>query len=468
MISLASELIKRDILKPPMQFALCVLATVSLLGIGRWAERKEPRMGQLLIGLGALGGYLTAGAGYSTFHVYSDQIALSLFFVWAMVVIGYGFVRESKPFALLGLAGGLIASYGARTHPDTALALNMITFVASSAVAYRRKWPEAVGWSYGAAMLAFWTVATGQPSVVLLFLAQAAVGTAALLGLLKPPDRVLAALPAAIGVGMAWIYSGNYNLLAGNWVAAVIFLWGLAAGYLAYRDKDEPTRWAFGAAGYVAAGLMAPGTLPLEMRTWVWLVATVVAAGFCVFRPSAFAAVLQLVWMGFLIGGRALFPVPASLPDAAFWPVMAALHFTLLPLYLRKPVEDAVGEAVMFLATSFPLIGVAALSLFNVAGLNLKNGSTLALATASFSLMALGFRTDRLGARYAAWVGLTLTVGKFIFFDLSEVDPAVRIAAMFAVGTVAFLAGAVYARRSKTGGPSEGDDSQTPPSGFLP
>ncbi|CAN5678245.1 hypothetical protein BH11ARM2_BH11ARM2_21010 [soil metagenome] len=449
MISLASELIQRGILKPPVQFALCVLATISLLGIGRWAEKKEPRAGQLLTGLGALGGYLTTGAGYSTFHVYSDQVALGLFFAWAMGVIGYGFARESKPFALLGLLGGIVACYGARTHPDTALALDMITFAASSAVAYRRRWPDAIGWTYAAGAFALWIPATGQPSPVILCLVQAAVATFALMKLLQPPDRLLSAIPAGVGVAMAWAYAGNYNLLNGGWVAGVIFFWGVLAGWVAYREKDQPTQWAFGSVAFVASGLMAPGTLPLEVRTWIWLFASAVAAGFCFRRPSPFAAAVQIVWMGFLLGGRVVFPSPHSLPDAVFWTMLTVLHFALYPQYLKKPIEEGAAEAVVFLATSFPLIAAASGSLLMAAGLSLKNSSTLALATATFSMMAVGFRTDRLGARYAAWVGLTLTVGKFIFFDLSEVDPAVRIAAMFAVGTVAFLAGAVYARRAK-------------------
>ncbi|RYG43849.1 DUF2339 domain-containing protein, partial [bacterium] len=449
MIYLAGELIKRGVLTPPVQFALCILATAALLGIGLLVERKEKTPGQLLIGLGALGGYLTAGAGHSTFHLYTDRAALVAFFVWAMGVLSFGFVRTSKPFAFLGLAGGLIAAIGARSNPEIAFALSGITFVVAGAMAMKHRWPDVVGWTYALATVALAVIAKGQPSLVVVALLEAAAASAVLMRILKPSDRYLSSAPAASGTLFAWIYAAYYGHLAAGWPAALLALWGLGAAYVAWKDEDAATRWTFGTIGFISTGLMAPGTLPLEIRTWIWAIAAVVAAGVCILRPSIFTGVLLLVWMATLLLGRADFPHPGTMPDVVFWPLVAVLHVGLLQVYLQKPLQDPHWETSLFLGVSFPLIGMATGSILAAAGLSYKNAATFSLAAAAFSLMAIGFRTDRLGARYAAWAGLAITVGKFIFVDLSEVDVAVRIAALSVIGVVAFLAGAVYQRKSK-------------------
>ncbi|RYG33108.1 DUF2339 domain-containing protein [bacterium] len=450
MIFLASELIKRGVLTPTLQFALCILATILLLGVGFWVERREKIPGQLLIGLGALGGYLTTSAGYTTFHLYSDKAALASFFLWGMAVMAFGFARISKAFTLLGLLGGVVAAVGARTDPTVAFALSGITFVAAGTISTRHRWPDLIGATYGVSTAVLLMIATGQPAPVVIALVEAALASYALSLVIKPPmDRWLLAVPAACGTVLAWGYAGAYRHLDGGWVAGLLAAWGVAAALIAWKESDEPTRWALGTIGFMAAGLMAPGTLPLEIRTWVWMVAAAIAAGFCIARPSPFAAIIQLIWMGTLLAGRASFVVPGSLPDSVFWPLMAVLQFGLMRVYLLKPIEEATAEAMLFLVVTFPLIVMATLSLLGTAGLSPKNAVTVSLATGAFSLMAIGFRADRLGARYAAWVGLLITIAKFIFIDLSEVDVIVRIAALAAVGIVAFLAGAVYQRRSK-------------------
>ncbi|MBX3118788.1 MAG: DUF2339 domain-containing protein [Fimbriimonadaceae bacterium] len=142
--------IQRGFFTPAMQFWGAILLCISFLGIGYWRDRKEESIGQLLLGVGSAGMYLTFAGGHLTFDLYPGELMVGLFVLHSAANLVFGSVRGSKAFVVIGMVGGLIASLtpllksGIETFdgwPMT-LALHASVTAATCGICLRKRWDD--------------------------------------------------------------------------------------------------------------------------------------------------------------------------------------------------------------------------------------------------------------------------------------------------------------------------------------
>ncbi len=142
--------IQRHLITPGMQFGGAVLLCLAFLAVGIWKDRQNESIGQLLIGLGSAGLYLTFAGGNLTFDLYSGTTMVGLFVLHSAANLAFGSHRGSKPFVVLGMLGGLMASVmplmnsGPRTHENwqLSLVLHACVTAATMGICIKKQWDD--------------------------------------------------------------------------------------------------------------------------------------------------------------------------------------------------------------------------------------------------------------------------------------------------------------------------------------
>ena len=102
--------IQRGWITPTMQFAGAIVLCLLAIGIGLFKRQEKFDFGQLMIGLGSCGLYVTFAAGHVFQNLYSGETLIGAFVVLSFANLLYGALTPSKTFVSIGLLGGLVAS----------------------------------------------------------------------------------------------------------------------------------------------------------------------------------------------------------------------------------------------------------------------------------------------------------------------------------------------------------------------
>lgn len=142
--------IERGWLTPAVQFGLALLSSAVFMFFGYRHREEREDFGQLLMGLGSCGVYLSF-AGAHVFHkLFVGEVLVAAFFVWSLVNLGYSLIIGSRAFHAIGFIGGLLASImPLQNENSTAAALLHFSIVIPSMLAaVRVKWNSFVtfGW----------------------------------------------------------------------------------------------------------------------------------------------------------------------------------------------------------------------------------------------------------------------------------------------------------------------------------
>ena len=102
--------IQRGWITPEVQFVGELLLCAGLIGVGVWKLNEREDFGQVLVGGGSCGLYLSfVGA-----HVYKDLITgetlVSLFLALSLLNLAFSWWRSSRTFWMIGFIGGLVSA----------------------------------------------------------------------------------------------------------------------------------------------------------------------------------------------------------------------------------------------------------------------------------------------------------------------------------------------------------------------
>ncbi|MFZ4508307.1 MAG: DUF2339 domain-containing protein [Fimbriimonas sp.] len=110
LIFLVGLAISRRWITPQMQFGGEIALCLAFIGLGFWKRNEKEDFGQILIGIGSCGLYLSFAAAHTLKAIITGEALIGLFVVLSLLNLGYSLIRSSRSFLLIGLAGGLWAS----------------------------------------------------------------------------------------------------------------------------------------------------------------------------------------------------------------------------------------------------------------------------------------------------------------------------------------------------------------------
>ncbi len=110
MIYMVALAISRGYITPTIQFGgeLALCFTFIAVGLIKHNEREE--FGQLLVGIGSCGLYLSFAGGDLAKHLYGDRILVGSFVLLSLLNLAFSWWRSSRSFLGIGMIGGLVAS----------------------------------------------------------------------------------------------------------------------------------------------------------------------------------------------------------------------------------------------------------------------------------------------------------------------------------------------------------------------
>lgn len=311
---LVNYAIQRDLITPEMQMAGAAIFSLIIALIGGFVARGEDVIkrayGNLLVGLGSCGLYMTSAGGYSGWNLISAETMVVTFVVLSMVNLAYGFWRSLPPFVVLGMAGGAIAASMVASKGQYDLSSLILGIVGSAALGVlvssrQSRWVPAV-WLIGSMSLISWSVAreaTGSHYVVAGWLVANVL--AYVFGSVREGREIE---PVAPGV-MSLAAIGNVFICADNrWEAGLIAL-GFAAvfGGFAYRFAAARKSLAILAAVFVA--IIAPFGLE---TSWYILTFAVLGTGLLVAAIKSYAEIAILAAVNLFIAGLLYLTIPVA------------------------------------------------------------------------------------------------------------------------------------------------------------
>ncbi|HXH60010.1 MAG TPA: DUF2339 domain-containing protein [Fimbriimonadaceae bacterium] len=124
------------------EIALCG----ALIGFGVWKLNEKEDFGQVLVGGGSCGLYLSFVGGNVYKNLYGGEVVVVLFLALSLANLGFSWWRSSKSFWAIGFIGGLVAAGLPMERHDFAstLVLAAIIVVAATLLAAMRRWLRAI------------------------------------------------------------------------------------------------------------------------------------------------------------------------------------------------------------------------------------------------------------------------------------------------------------------------------------
>lgn len=346
--------IARGFITPMHQFWGAIALCLSAIGIGVWKRAEGFDFGQVLVGLGSCGLYLTFAGGHVFLKLYEGETLVALVLALSFANLIYGALSPSRTFAAIGLLGGMWASLMPMQEDKVVVSLwiHAVIVAVTAAVVARHKWREmALGAWFVSTVSILWPVLSRGPLAAQL----SVLYGASLVCLLAYAwshegwdfDPRAAFLPfAAVTTGFLAVVVGNSF---GRHDTAHELLFGAALIASAWAFKREDVRNALLLSGVLAPFVFAPLGLRSLNDAWTYLGLGAVAAliSFKAY-PKAFASLSMLG----LILGLAMYVgrlVPPAVPLSLFEETLFLVASMGLVVLSAKAVSRWVpnGEAVV-------------------------------------------------------------------------------------------------------------------------
>jgi hypothetical protein len=301
--------IARGVITPAMQFAGELLLSAGFIGLGFLKQNEREEFGELLIGVGSCGLYLSfAGA-----HVYKGLITgealVGLYILLGLANLAFSTFRASKAFFAIGLVGGVAGAVlpireGA---VDLSLMLQSLVLGAAGIVAAARGWPGGSLAVYLNGLAISWYLAAGHETTVLRLAMLYALPSIGLASHVFAQARsgltarrvlpVVGPLVVAVGTQLA-----SQDLAIPVWLHVLLFavaLGALGSGLARVGESMKRPAELLLLGGVVVVGVGVPVALPENAGTSALyaLFSLAALAGWQVTRRPSFRvlAVVELV-----------------------------------------------------------------------------------------------------------------------------------------------------------------------------
>jgi len=132
----------RGLITPPMQWTGELSLCAAFIGVGLWKRNEKEDFGQILIGIGSCGLYLSFGGAEAYKHLITGNTLVVSYITLSIANLGFSWWRSSRSFWIIGILGGLVgALLPLREHNLLMNGILQLCIVAIAAlVASRRRW----------------------------------------------------------------------------------------------------------------------------------------------------------------------------------------------------------------------------------------------------------------------------------------------------------------------------------------
>ncbi len=156
-IYLVGLALSRGWVTPQTQFIGEILLCLGFLGFGAFKRHEREEFGQLMMGIGSCGLYLSFAGGHLFKDLYVGKVVVLLFLLLSFANLGYAWWRGSRSFWAIGMVGGFLAAMMPMQmeRQGIALTLHFMILVPSAIVVLRHRWssPSVLLWVLATAAL---------------------------------------------------------------------------------------------------------------------------------------------------------------------------------------------------------------------------------------------------------------------------------------------------------------------------
>ncbi len=452
--------LSRGLITPAILFSGAVLVSLAFIIVGLIKRNEREEFGQVLVGVGSCGLYVTFAAGHVFQNLYDGRTLVLLFFLLSVANLGFSLWRASRVFLGIGLLGGLASALMPLQEGKAALdvGLHFLILVPAALIAARHRWPDMAMTLYGAATLAllpvaFFVRAPWELRVLALYgtaLVSVASYAFAYRRLAFDPQSVFA--PCAL-VGTALLAFG----VQGNREGALHLLayGAFAAAFSLLLSEDIPARERVAVGGVAVALGLAPFGLG-GLSPFVHAGLATLCAGFSLRAlpkaASGLAAALLGLGLGtYLLRGLVVWSnvtlrfMPWEQEVALLLLFVAATVSTAYALVKTRGEAEAVTTLACLLVG--PLVARLVQSTLGLptVGADPILGAAVGLLTASAALLVLAHITRWTSSNLLVAFGLMGGLGCYLTtFAFTTRPPAVSAEVPIALAFAAVVSGAAY------------------------
>ena len=143
-IYLVGLAISKGYITPTVQFAGEIVLCLGFIGLGFAKRNEREEFGQLMVGVGSCGLYLSFAGGHLFKHLYSGEALVALFVALSFANLGIAFWRSSRSFLAIGMIGGLTAAMlpMRQYRPTLDIELQFLILVPTALIIIRNRWTE--------------------------------------------------------------------------------------------------------------------------------------------------------------------------------------------------------------------------------------------------------------------------------------------------------------------------------------
>jgi uncharacterized membrane protein len=458
--------IQRGWITPEVQFVGELLLCAGLIGVGVWKLNEREDFGQVLVGGGSCGLYLSfVGA-----HVYKDLITgetlVLLFLALSLSNLAFSWWRSSRTFWMIGFIGGLVSAGLPldRENYTAALVLAALIVLPATLLAGYRQWMKAIAglwfvssvFVFGVAYNAYDDGAMTVPAALTVFMCFSIVPIAAhawrFVSSDFDPKGWFALAAGSLTCGGVFAF-GNDILPVPHSVAIVAFSAALLAIAAAVRTKVNAPLLAMTAIATATA--LAPVGFTSFQACLTYAVLSLVASGVVAFNVGGLQRAASFFAAGHVVLAGVAYGISMSdhvTPTGTEYVMLVAVAASLTALCvvvgrLEKQFENGVAIATVLLFLIVSRAAYIAVADDTQAFRTMLFGQAVfALVLAVFSERAKWATTGAVSMALAAATALAYAVG------LSEVRVPTEAAwqiAVCAMLTVAVVGGVLSNSRNE-------------------
>jgi uncharacterized membrane protein len=427
-------------------FAGEVLFAMAFVVLGQRLRGAREQFGQLLTGVGLAGLYLVVVGGHIVYRLYDGSVLVGLSTAVSLSMLALSWVRAWPSLWVLGLIGGFYSStlpMNGNTN-DTGLAIHLLTLVAGAILAVRlnRAGYALTLWvgSLMALVPVLRLIITQDTHVLATMLADGliCIGAFSLSDAQQFVDlEILPAIAAAMLSICAIRHNQPWFVLAFSALLSAIAL--LPIGRLRNFNLGlgiilaaMATPWCFSwherALSLCALGGLFAVISLIRFRGFALVAAILLLANATgnqfvaldTVSKDVLAAAALATLAGFCLWAVSAFYSGKEAPRAIYGSVLIALLWFLVSFAVAKGVADPV-QCGFYMSASWAALAAAA--------------------------EVVGFRFKFKEFRYWGFAILAAATIKVLFYDLSSLDQAQRVAILLALGLLMLAVGYVYVRQ---------------------
>lgn len=268
LIYLVNYAIQKDLITPEMQMLGSAIFSAIFAALGAFLARDEHATkrfyGNLLVGVGSCGLYLTAAGGYAGWKLITGEAMVTSFVLLGLANLAYGLWRSLPPFVVLGMAGGMTASIMLSEKAEFPLSAGVLALVGIPALAIlagrRQGYWTIPAWAMGEIALTYWGDRPGIGTAYFVSLWMAVSCLACILGNRERESSDVAIAPAFF-VGVATLQV--FGVADEKWIAGLLAA-AFGALFAAFAFKFESGRKVFAMVAATLVFLVAPFGLPKD------------------------------------------------------------------------------------------------------------------------------------------------------------------------------------------------------------